>query len=166
MMATRDMTASKSPATAPRASVLTEARVASELSLSTPDGGQLQVVDLAVQWRRAGREIRALTISFSVAFSHWSLIDERELFQLSEACRGPLFGGVFDPSLPVLIDALLDPTLLARVHAPDDIFDIAIALHKAEPDDPLRCTESYYATRVKQQHGPVQYGFSTVWWTP
>ena len=140
-----------------------QAWTAARLPFTTPFGHVIHVHDLRVDWSHGAYDLTRVGISFSMPYATWLYVDSGQLFHLTPESRGPMFGDELAPGQPVLMGALLAPALLGSLAGAEDIFDLAIAMRQAPLRDPLRMTESYFATHVVQQRSPMQVGFRTNW---
>ena len=107
--------------------------------------------------------VYGIRLEITGADADWEQIKSQGLFHYSPEICGPIFGGAFNPTRPhtftvelvaehVMTVAILSPT-------PAEAWQV---LAEAEPDSPLRSTQSWRLLSVMQQRTPrTQWGLTT-----
>ena len=129
--------------------------------LYPPTGAPLPVTGVGITMTLDEGSITELRMHFEMAPALWARLDDEQLFGLTEAARGPLFAGGFNPTPDVEVEVRLDTEHLAGLQPfADNIYTVGGKLLPAE-DNPLRQTESWKALVIKQQRGPLKTGMKT-----
>jgi hypothetical protein len=138
-------------------------RIAPSLHFATPDGATVSVRHVRAHISYRGSEhLVDLSISFAVDGPTWQRIDANGWFNLAKKQRGPCFGGPFDLSKDIEIDARLasDDQLLLSLST-NDLWEVGGQIRGATLNPALHETETWLALYVKQQQGPIKGGFAT-----
>jgi hypothetical protein len=125
----------------------------------------VRVVDLSLT--KQEDTLSKCHLTFQISPEHYQRIDTEALFNLKPELRGPFPVGNFQPEPNIEIEATLQPDLLPQLtqHAanPEEAATYLQNLSQEQPDNPLVCTESWFALHVKQQQESGAIGYRTFW---
>lgn len=138
-------------------------KVAGALTLTAPDGSDLEARDVRGEFDTAGGRLWACRLRFTVSPADWARIDAGGWFHMPENVRGPAFADGFADDQPVEIVARARPDALRGLAAlgTTDKWDLAAELLEPESAEGLHAVDSWEGLQVTQQRGDVKAGFAT-----
>ncbi|MEQ8754928.1 MAG: YbjN domain-containing protein [Coleofasciculus sp. G1-WW12-02] len=109
-------------------------------------------------------EIFSCYLTFQVSPEIYHHIDNKALFNLKPEIWSPFSNGAFQAVTDITIKATLDPVLLPEIAAnsttPEQVATYLQHLSQEQPNHPLLCVHSWYATEVSQK----TTGYRTLWY--
>ena len=112
---------------------------------------------------------KGVELTVEVDQKTWELVDLVMLFNLRWDKRHP---GTISGTKPVQISMFLDRELYKKLMSSGDLLTDKTAFMTANPEHPMRCTTSWFATEVTEEvelpeylkeKGTLREGFTTHW---
>lgn len=142
------------------------AQLPQNLVLYTPAASALNVPVVQIAFTQSQNSPAACGLTLRVSPQLYQQIEATPLFNLRRELRGSLNALQFAPATDLEIEVALQSQLLPQLaeQASDSAaaIDYLVSLG-AEPDQPLLCTESWLALRIRQSLESGEIGYRTFW---